>query len=221
MSKKVADMTAKERRQLIQRWIGAPQSGDLNDPVTVSELLKDVTGLQGYLIDRDKPKAAKVPVLPGFKEVEHSTPNKGGAILPKGIVFHHSAGSFAGSLDWIKRKESQVSYNVLIHPDGTRHNVVPLRRLAWHAGKSKFMGKSGCNGFMLGVAFSGDTYKRTLTDAEIASAVEFFLKHREEFSWKLSWMTDHRTVSPGRKNDLNPSEWSRLRDALIATGVKS
>lgn len=208
-------MDATYKRKLIQRWIGAPQSGDLNDPRTVDELLKDVTGLQAYLIEQEE-KAAKQSAgdPPSFEEVEHTTPNKGGKIDPKGIVFHHSAGSFAGSLSWIRQKQSRVSYHVLIHPDGTRHNIVPLTRRAWSCGKSRFMGRSGCNGFMVSVAFSGDTYKRTLTDAEIASAVEFYLNHRREFGWTLSTMTDHRTVSPGRKNDLNPTEWLRLRSAL-------
>ena len=208
-------MDATYRRKLIQRWIGAPQSGDLNDPRTVDELLKDVTGLQAYLIEQEA-KAVKdsAGTPPSFEEVEHSTPNKGGRITPKGVVFHHSAGSFEGSLSWIKQKQSRVSYHVLVHPDGTRHNVVPLNRRAWHAGPSRFMGRSGCNGFMVGFAFSGDTYKRTLTDAEIESATEFVLLHCDEFGWTFPWMTDHRTVSPGRKNDLNPTEWLRLQSRL-------
>lgn len=38
-----------ETRLLIQRWIGAAQTGDLNDPDTVNELLNDVVGLKQYL----------------------------------------------------------------------------------------------------------------------------------------------------------------------------
>ena len=216
MAKRLADMDHTYKRKLIQRWIGAPQSGDLNDPRTVDELLKDVNGLEAYLIEKEAAAADDVPDAPKtFNEVEHSTPNKGGRIKPLGVVFHHSAGSFAGSLSWIKQRRSKVSYHVLIHPDGTRHNVVPLTRRAWHAGKSKFRGKSGCNGFMVGVAFSGDTNKRGLTDAEIASAAEFVILHADEFGWDVSWMTDHRTVSPGRKDDLHPVQWNRLRNELI------
>ncbi len=29
-------------------------------------------------------------------------------------------------------------------------------------------------------------------------------------------MTDHRQVAPGRKDDLNPAEWERLRAAIAA-----
>ena len=41
-----------ERRKLIQRWIGAPETGDLNDEATVVELEKDVVGLRKYLLAR-------------------------------------------------------------------------------------------------------------------------------------------------------------------------
>lgn len=221
------DLADDETRKLIQRWIGSPQSGDLNDPETVGELLKDVVGLREYLGNRvivspavSPPKliAPENPVSleSGFRTVIHSTPNMGGTINPLGVVFHHSAGSFAGSLSWIKQSRSKVSYNVIVEEDGTRHQVVPLDRRAWHAGPSSFRGRSGCNNFMVGFSFSGSTYDRALTNAEISSAVEFVKKNRKRFGWTHDWMTDHRTVSPGRKNDLNPAEWNRLRNALKA-----
>lgn len=219
------DTTAEETRRLIQRWIGSPQSGDLNDAATVGELLKDVVGLREYLENRVivhpavSPMELIAPENPvnlsaGFRTMVHSTPNMGGVIDPKGVVFHHSAGSFAGSLSWIKQARSRVSYHVIVEEDGTRHQVVPLNRRAWHAGVSAFRGRSGCNNFMIGFSFSGSTYERSLTGAEISSAVEFVRDNAGKYGWSYDWMTDHRTVSPGRKNDLNPSEWNRLRNAL-------
>jgi AmpD protein len=129
-------------------------------------------------------------------------------------VFHHYAGSFAGSLSWIKQGRSKVSYNVIAEEDGTRHNVVPVDRVAWHAGKSTFQGRSGCNSFMVGFAFSGSTYDRALTANELASAVEFVRTYGPRYGWTLDTMTDHRQVSPGRKNNLNPVEWERLKERL-------
>lgn len=47
-------MEASEQdRRLIQRWIGAPQTGNLNDLETVEELKHDVVGLREYLIAKD------------------------------------------------------------------------------------------------------------------------------------------------------------------------
>lgn len=203
-----ADVTQVSRRLRIQRWVGAEQTGNLNDPETVAELEKDVVGLEAYL----RQKTELTPVKQGrrYKNVIHSTPNKGGVIVPLGVVFHHSSGSFAGSLSWIKQSVAKVSYNVISDLDGTRHTVVPLNRRAWHAGQSKFKGRSGCNGFMAGYAFSGSTYTRELTDDEIESATEWVALNAPKYGWTPDWITDHRVVSGPRKNDLKESEFDRL-----------
>jgi AmpD protein len=181
----------------VLRAILGPEPGPVNDPESV-------------------PVEIKSPIITParFREVQHSTPNMGGKMKPIGVVFHHSAGSFSGSLSWIKQGRSKVSYNTIIEEDGTRHNVVPLDRVAWHAGKSTFKGRSGCNSFMVGFAFSGSTYDRALTEAELASAVEFVRTYGPRYGWTLDTMTDHRQVSPGRKNNLNPVEWERLKERL-------
>jgi AmpD protein len=33
-------------------------------------------------------------------------------------------------------------------------------------------------------------------------------------------MTDHRQIAPGRKDDLAPAEWARLRAAIVARLAK-
>jgi AmpD protein len=158
------------------------------------------------------PPVAALPT--GYRDVPHVTANMGGAMRPQGVVFHSTYGAAAGSLSWIKNPTSRVSYHTLIFPDGTRHHVVPLNRVAWHAGASSFRGRSGCNGFMAGVAFEGDLYRRDLTADELASAVEFVGREAPRWGWTLPWITDHRTVSPGRKVDIPPAVLEQLRDAL-------
>lgn len=204
----------KTASKFIQRWVGAPQSGDLNDEVSVAELLKDIHGLEAYLIAK-KAEGPRVPVVPqtdqtptGFKVFEHSTPNQGGRITPNYIVLHHSDGSFQGSLSWIQEARSRVSYHTIIHPDGSRHNVVDFNKRAWHAGKSQWAGRSGCNGFTVGIAFSGNTYTRLLTNEERASCIELcnYLKGR----YPIKEVIDHRMVSPGRKDDLNIKTFNQI-----------
>lgn len=202
-------------RKLIQRWIGSEESGDLNDPSTVAELLKDIKGLQEYLLNKQESKEDSSQKKE-YKEIIQDSPNKGGKIIPRGVVFHHSEGGFLGTLDWIKNSKSKVSYHVLIRPDGARFVVVPYDRRAWHAGESSWKGKSGCNDFTVGIAFSGDTYKRKLTDDEILSAKELFDYLRKKYSFEKDDFTDHRTVSPSRKDDLNPVEFERLKKAILS-----
>lgn len=210
--------TNDERIKRIQRWIGAKETGHF-DTNTIEELEKDLPGLASYLKKKKSVELAPVPKIVSSRDFpvkQHTTPNHGGYIKPLGVVFHHSCGSLSGSLSWIAQAKSKVSYNMMIGTDGTQHAILPFTKRAWHAGKSYFKGRSGCNGFMVGIAFSGSTYDRRLTDAEIQSAVSLVKANRHKYGWTHDWMTDHRTVSPGRKDDLNPTEWRRLQLALKA-----
>jgi AmpD protein len=114
------------------------------------------------------------------------------------------------------RPESRVSYHCLIAPDGERCRLVPDERIAWHAGVSQFQGREHCNLFMLGLAFAGDTYREPITPAQLESALEWLEARWAARGWTIGAMTDHRQVAPGRKDDLNPAEWERLRAALAA-----
>jgi len=133
-----------------------------------------------------------------------------------GVLFHHSVTPFAESLARLLDPASKVSYHVLIDRDGSRCVLVPDEHIAWHAGASSFLGRSRCNDFLLGVSFAGDTYTAPLAEAQIASALEWLDPRWAPHGWSIERMTDHRQVSPGRKNDLAPAEWTRLRAAIAA-----
>ena len=112
------------------------------------------------------------------------------------------------------RPESQVSYHCLIGHDGTRCTLVPETQVAWHAGASSFLGRERCNDFLLGVAFEGDTYALPLTHAQVGSALEWLGARWAPLGWDPGRVTDHRQVSPGRKDDLNPEQWAALHAAI-------
>lgn len=131
-----------------------------------------------------------------------------------GVLFHHSVTSFAGTIALMQRPESKVSYHVLIDADGTRCTLVRDEHIAWHAGQSAFLGRPRCNEFLLGAAFAGDTYAAPLTPAQLHSALEWLGPRWHARGWTLDQITDHRQVSPGRKDDLNPTEWERLRHTI-------
>lgn len=131
-----------------------------------------------------------------------------------GVCFHHTVLGFAETIAFMRSPESRVSYHVVIAPDGARARLVPEESVAWHAGVSVFQGRAGCNAFLLGVAFAGDTYAAPLTEAQIESALEWLEARRTRLGWSLAWMTDHRRIAPGRKDDLAPAEWERLRAAI-------
>jgi AmpD protein len=133
-----------------------------------------------------------------------------------GVLFHHSVASFADTLARMLDPASKVSYHALIDLDGARCTLVPDAQIAWHAGASSFLGRTRCNDFLLGLAFAGDTYATPLTGAQIASALEWLATRWVRHGWTPDRMTDHRQVSPGRKDDLAPAEWARLHMAIVA-----
>lgn len=151
-----------------------------------------------------------------YREVYRQTPNytRGTTITPKAIVLHHTSGSYAGSVDWCTKTVSQVSYHCIIKKDGERTVLATDDQRAWHAGKSYWRNKTDLNSWSLGVAFEGDTYKEPLTLDMINSAIEYLAPRMNKLSLTIKDVTDHRTVSPNRKDDLNPVEYNRFMEEL-------
>lgn len=151
-----------------------------------------------------------------FPEIERLSPNVSSAPAHEqlGVVFHHSVKSFEDTIAFMLNPASEVSYHALIAPDGVRCTLVRDDCIAWHAGASVFRGRNRCNDFLLGLAFAGDTYAAPLTFAQLDSAREWLAARWKPRRWSTEWMTDHRQISPGRKDDLNPTEWARLHAML-------
>lgn len=140
------------------------------------------------------------------------SPNFAGAPAHErlGVVVHHSVLSFRATIARMLDPAGKVSYHAIIDDDGARCTLVRDECVAWHAGESIFLGRARTNEFLLGLAFAGDTYRRPLTDAQLDSALEWLAPRWEKYRWSLDRLTDHRQISPGRKDDLNPVEWGRF-----------
>jgi len=155
--------------------------------------------------------------MSSFREFSRPTPNlTPGRNTCLGVVLHHSVMEFGPAIDRLTDPASGVSYHVIIDLDGTRCQLAPDEAIAHHAGVSAFRGRTGCNAFMLGLAFAGDTWQAPLTAAQIGSALAWLAARWAQHGWTIDWITDHRQVSPGRKNDLNPAEWARIQAAIQA-----
>jgi len=200
--------TLKELTKKIQKIVGATPDGVYGKMTA------------GAIVDAlNKPVSSNEPLIvtSNFSEVFKSTPNKSSRkIQPEGVILHHSYGSYKGGVSWILNSRSNVSYHVLIAEDGERTVFAKDNERAWHAGTSNFNGRYGCNDFMLGVAFSGDTENRELTDAEVASAVEYIIPRFNKWGWPkdLSTITTHRAVAPTRKVDVDVRAEKKVMEAL-------
>jgi N-acetylmuramoyl-L-alanine amidase len=126
------------------------------------------------------------------------------------VVLHHSGGSYAGGVSWIKNPQSRVSYHVLVAQDGRRTVFAEPTQRTWHAGKSEWQGRGDLNSWSVGAAFAGNTWETPLTEDAMASMAEYLVPLMREYGLTLADATDHRTVSPGRKDDLRPIELERF-----------
>ena len=150
-----------------------------------------------------------------YAETRAKTPNVSAKpIVPRAIVLHHSGGSYAGGVSWIKNPASRVSYHVLVAPDGRRTVFAEPTQRTWHAGRSEWRGKRDLNSWSVGASFSGDTNREPLTHDAMASMADYLMPLLDKYNLAQGDITDHRTVSPGRKDDLKPSELARFKGYL-------
>ena len=169
------------------------------------------------------PSKASLTPAPSIKLKARKYPEKilnspnvsaGRRITPKAIVLHHTAGSYAGSVAWCMDPISKVSYHAIVAKDGRRTVLADPDERTWHAGVSSWRGKRDLNSWSVGAAFEGDTNKRELGEAEMASMAEYLLPLMKRYGLTLADVTDHRTVSPGRKDDLAAAELARFKSYL-------
>lgn len=109
----------------------------------------------------------------------------------------------------------KVSAHLLIKRDGSCVQYVPFDKRAWHAGKSCYDGREGCNDFSIGIELEG-TESVAYTDQQYERLAEVIRALLETYP-KLSTqhITGHSDIAPGRKTDPGTSfDWQRLRELL-------
>lgn len=134
---------------------------------------------------------------------------KGWIRAPLGVIIHWTAGTFEGSLNWLCDKHSKASAHFIVRNTGEIVQLVSLNDRAWHAGKSKTKFGKSCNQYTFGVELEGPpSYLNDKLNLDLESWPEDQLiaainvvKHINKHT-KLKFMTDHSTISPGRKPDV-------------------
>lgn len=136
---------------------------------------------------------------------EHRSPNKKPRptnVLPTLIILHSSAGkSDAGDLSWICNPASKVSYHYLVGRDGEVYELVSPKLQAWHAGVSEWKGRTFCNGYSIGVAWSNRNDSTEFLTGGQLQAMRALIDHLADEFPSLTEVVTHQDVAPGRKND--------------------
>lgn len=114
-----------------------------------------------------------------------------------GFVIHMTEGSFQSGVDWCTNPISQVSYHIIIAPDGSDITLVMPENTAWHAGLIKdpttdFV-KHGPNPnlYSIGLAMAGFTSQGP-TQAQIAKCAKLINKLATYYNINI----DKNTVIP-------------------------
>jgi len=105
----------------------------------------------------------------------------------------------------------RVSSHLLIRRDGEIIQYVPFHKRAWHAGASKYLGRSACNDFSVGIELEGTDY-----EAFTARQYEVLLNVLQSLVAKYPTLTlhhgaGHEDIAPGRKTDPGSYfDWEKL-----------
>ncbi|HEX7054575.1 MAG TPA: 1,6-anhydro-N-acetylmuramyl-L-alanine amidase AmpD [Burkholderiales bacterium] len=102
----------------------------------------------------------------------------------------------------------RVSSHFLVRRDGALVQFVPVGRRAWHAGESRWRGRSRCNDFSLGVELEG-LEGGPFEPAQYAALARLVAALRAALP--LRHAAAHSDVAPGRKADPGAGfAWRRL-----------
>jgi len=109
----------------------------------------------------------------------------------------------------------QVSSHIVIKRDGTITQYVPFNQRAWHAGTSKYQGRSKCNDFSIGIELEGCVSQpySDIQYTQLAALIQCLIQTYPKLSQKH--ITGHSDIAPQRKTD--PGEffdWEKLHQLI-------
>lgn len=108
-------------------------------------------------------------------------------------------------------RQVRVSAHLLLSRRGAVTQFVPFDRRAWHAGRSSWRGRTGCNDFAVGIELEGtDTRAYTASQySRLRSVLRALLVRYPRLSPEA--IVGHSEIAPGRKTDPGPAfDWSRV-----------
>ncbi len=125
---------------------------------------------------------------------QKQTPNRGGLIEPRFLVFHYtSAGSAKSSVEWLCNPDAKASAHLVVARDGRVVQLAPFNVKTWHAGKSHWQGLTGLNSYSIGIE---------MDNAGILTEVGSTYR-----SWFQKEYPETEVVYARHKHDIEPSFW--------------
>ena len=138
----------------------------------------------------------------------------------KFVIIHYTG--MQSEIESIKRlmdKKSKVSCHYLINRRGRVLHMVPDRKIAWHAGKSRWMNYKNLNNCSIGIELVNKGHQfgyQNFTSFQIASLIKLCKKLRKKYNIRNTNFLGHSDIAPLRK--IDPGEkfpWKKLSNFNI------
>ena len=144
------------------------------------------------------------------------SPNFGarrGGVTPSLIVIHYTAmASCAEARARLCDPAVEVSAHWLISETGIAEALVPETARAWHAGRSSWRGREGCNDQSVGIELEG-LEGLTFESTQYTALVRLCQDLRQRYP--VADIAGHEHIAPGRKQDPGPRfDWAFLQQQL-------
>ena len=111
-------------------------------------------------------------------------------------------------------QRSYGSAHYLVGREGECWSLVPLPKIAWHAGVSEWKGRKYCNNFAVGIETVA-TYDSGYTDEQYETLIELCVELMNKYQIAIDNITGHEFIAPGRKKDPGPKfDWDRLKSGI-------
>jgi AmpD protein len=139
--------------------------------------------------------------------------------LPPGVYgTPHVEALFTNRLDWDAHpyfdqiRGAEVSSHFFIRRDGEVVQFVDADARAWHAGRSSWRGREGCNDASVGIELEG-LEGLHFEPAQYTALVRLCQDLRERYP--VADIAGHEHIAPGRKQDPGPGfDWAFLQQQL-------
>lgn len=144
-------------------------------------------------------------LLSGEETHFRESPNQGGTFEaghPDTIVIHYTAGgSVESAVRALSDPTRKASAHVVVGRDGSLTQLVPFQRIAWHAGRSSYQGRSGLNRYAIGI--------------EIDNAGRLQQTGSRFTSWFGRDYQSEEVVEAVHRNESALAPWHRYTEAQI------
>ncbi|MFN2167419.1 MAG: N-acetylmuramoyl-L-alanine amidase [Anaerolineae bacterium] len=118
------------------------------------------------------------------------------------VVLHATVGSLSATLGWFANPQSGVSAHYVVAKTGRIYQMVEEPKRAFHAGASRYQGRTGFNDFSIGIEMVNkndglDPYPTDQFEA-VVGLVGYLV---EKYGIEQRWIVTHADISTAGKTD--------------------